>query len=115
MRLVPFGAEQGREIAAFGSVAFVHTRLAAVQGEALIGIARLGPGGTIGRHPAAAAQLFAVVEGTGVVSGADDVAQPIGPGLAAVWEPGEEHETRTDAGLVALVVEAERLELHPDE
>ncbi|HEY7729406.1 MAG TPA: cupin domain-containing protein [Gaiellaceae bacterium] len=112
MRLVLFGAEQGREIAAFGSVAFVHTRLAAAQGKAVIGIVRLGPGGSIGRHPAAAAQLLAVVEGTGAVSGADGEEQPIGPGVAAVWEPGEDHETRTDAGLVAVVVEAERLDLH---
>jgi quercetin dioxygenase-like cupin family protein len=111
MRLVRFGPEQGREIDAFGSVAFVHTRLAAVRGTALIGVARLGPGGSIGRHPAASAQLFAVVTGTAVVSGGDGTEEAIGPGQAAVWEPGEEHGTRTEGGLLALVVEAEGLDV----
>jgi hypothetical protein len=111
MRLVAFGAEQGREIGAFGSAAFVHTRLAALQGEAVVGVARLGPGGTIGRHPAVSAQLLAVVEGAGFVSGADGVERPIGAGMAAVWETGEEHATRTDTGLVAVVVEAAHLDL----
>jgi quercetin dioxygenase-like cupin family protein len=111
MRLVPFGVEQGRGIDAFGSVAVVHTRLAAVRGEAVIGVFRLGPGGVIGRHPAASTQLLAVVAGAGLVSGADGLERPIGPGLAAVWEAGEEHATRTDSGLVAVVVEGPWLDL----
>ena len=31
----------------------------------------------------------------------------VGPGRAAVWEPGELHETRSPAGLSAMIVEGD--------
>jgi quercetin dioxygenase-like cupin family protein len=68
---------------------------------------RLAPGGRIGRHPAAVPQLLAVVEGSGWVSGEDGEAQAIGAGEAVWWAKGEEHETWTDEGLTAIVVEGE--------
>jgi hypothetical protein len=40
-----------------------------------------------------------------LVSGNDGVEQPIHAGEAAVWQQGEEHETRTDDGLTAVVSE----------
>ena len=48
-------------------------------------IFRLGSGGRIGRHPATVPQILAVLEGSGEVSGADGVAEPIGPGEAVFW------------------------------
>jgi quercetin dioxygenase-like cupin family protein len=68
---------------------------------------RLAPGGRIGRHPASVPQLLAVVEGSGWVSGAEGEAEPIGAGEAVWWKTGEEHETWTDAGLTAIVIEGE--------
>ena len=44
---------------------------------------------------------------TATVSGHDGVAVEIGPGQAAVWEPNEPHETRSEHGLTALVVEGD--------
>jgi quercetin dioxygenase-like cupin family protein len=70
---------------------------------------RLGPGGCIRRHPAAAAQLLAVTEGSGWVSAADGNEEPITRGEAVFWEEGEEHETRTESGLTALVIEGSGL------
>jgi quercetin dioxygenase-like cupin family protein len=70
---------------------------------------RLGPGGVLPRHPAAADQLFVVVQGHGWASGGDGAEQEITAGTAVFWEAGEEHETRTDGGLTAIVVEAEQL------
>ncbi|HTO26291.1 MAG TPA: cupin domain-containing protein [Gaiellaceae bacterium] len=72
-------------------------------------IFRLEPGGRVARHPAAVPQLLAVLEGSGVVSGADGVEEPIGVGEAVVWDEGEEHETRTETGLVALILEGRGL------
>ena len=104
MRLVRFDATRGRELDHHGSSGFRLTPLAALA-EGRIVVVRLAPGGRIGRHPAAGPQMFAVVSGEGTVSGADGDAQPIEAGVAAVWEPGEEHETRSEAGLTALVIE----------
>ena len=41
-------------------------------------IFRFAPGGRIRRHPASDPQLIAVLEGSGEVSGADGVDEPIG-------------------------------------
>jgi quercetin dioxygenase-like cupin family protein len=70
---------------------------------------RLAPGGRIARHPATVSQILAVLEGEGHVSGADGAFVPIVAGEAAFWSAGEEHETLTDSGLTALVIEAEGL------
>ncbi len=111
MKLVGFG--MGRSIDAYASVGVTLApltqplaRSAAFQAACF----RLEPGGRIGRHPATVAQLLAVVEGGGWVSGADGQEHPIEAGEAAFWEAGEEHETRTDSGLTAIVLEAPELQ-----
>jgi quercetin dioxygenase-like cupin family protein len=71
---------------------------------------RLGPGGVLPRHPAASDQLFVVVQGEGWASGGDGAEQQVAAGTAVFWEAGEEHETRTDDGLTAIVVEAAQLD-----
>ena len=58
------------------------------------------------RHPAASDQLFVVVLGEGGASGGDAADEPITAGTAVFWPAGEEHETSTDVGLTAIVVEA---------
>ena len=71
---------------------------------------RVAPGGRIARHPASVPQILAVLEGSGEVSGADGVAEPIAAGEAAFWSQGEEHETTSAPGLTALVIEGEQVE-----
>jgi quercetin dioxygenase-like cupin family protein len=70
---------------------------------------RVAAGGRVARHPAAADQILAVVEGRGWVSTGDGPEEPIEAGEAVYWRRGEEHETRTDTGLTAIVIEAESL------
>jgi quercetin dioxygenase-like cupin family protein len=72
-------------------------------------IFRLAPGGRIARHPATVPQLLAVLEGEGLVSGGDGEFLPIRSGEAVYWSAGEEHETVSDYGLTALILEAEGL------
>jgi quercetin dioxygenase-like cupin family protein len=70
-------------------------------------IFRFAPGGRIRRHPGTYPQIFAVLEGSGEVSGADDVDEPIGPGEAVFLHEGEDHELKSEAGLTALIIEGE--------
>jgi quercetin dioxygenase-like cupin family protein len=70
---------------------------------------RLAPGGRIARHPAAVPQILAVVAGSGWVSGSDGREEEIDAGRAAFWEAGESHETRSDEGMTAIVIEGEGL------
>jgi hypothetical protein len=103
VRIVDCSAEAGYADAKFESRAFTVTPL--VEDAGFVAVLRLGPGGRIGRHPATGQQVFAVIDGQGLVSGNDGVEQPIHAGEAAVWQQGEEHETRTDDGLTAVVSE----------
>jgi hypothetical protein len=73
-------------------------------------IFRVAPGGRLLRHPATFPQVLAVLEGSGEVSGADGVVEPIAAGEAVFWHKGEEHETTSDAGLTALIIEGESLD-----
>jgi quercetin dioxygenase-like cupin family protein len=74
-----------------------------------VAVIEVGPGGVVAKHHAASAQLFVVVSGDGWVSGADGEREAIVAGQAVLWEPGEEHESGSYAGMTALVVEAESL------
>lgn len=67
----------------------------------------LAPGGVIGRHPAAGRQLLVVLSGSAEVAGYEGEVHTIGPGEAAVWEPGEAHETRSPTGMTAMIVEGD--------
>jgi quercetin dioxygenase-like cupin family protein len=71
---------------------------------------RLAPGGRIARHPATYPQILAVLDGSGEVSGAGDIDEQIAAGEAVFWPAGEEHETKTAAGLTALIIEGDGLE-----
>ena len=73
-------------------------------------IFRVDPGGRLRRHPATLPQILAVLEGSGEVSGANGVDEPIGAGEAVFWHEGEEHELKSGVGLTALIIEGEKLD-----
>lgn len=100
--------EGEREVTAPGSVSARVRRLAA-QAHAVV--IEIGAGGVVARHPAVVSQLFVVVRGAGWVSGAEGEREPIEAGTAVVWDAGEEHESGSETGMTALVVEAESLDV----
>jgi quercetin dioxygenase-like cupin family protein len=73
-------------------------------------IFRFEPGGRIRRHPATYPQILAVLEGSGEVSGGNGVDEPIGAGEAVFLHEGEDHEMKSEAGLMALIIEGESLD-----
>ena len=79
---------------------------------ALVGAAifRFQLGGRIRRHPGTYPQILAVLEGSGEVSGANGVDEPIGAGEAVFLHEGEEHEMKSKAGLTVLILEGESLD-----
>jgi quercetin dioxygenase-like cupin family protein len=95
-----------REIDRFESVAARVRRLAL---EAHVVVIEIDAGGTVGRHPAATHQLFAVVRGSGWVAGGDARPREIKAGEAVLWAAGEEHESGSEAGMTALVIESDSI------
>lgn len=96
-----------KRVDAFGSVgvaAAALARLEKVDG-AGVDVLTFEPDGLLGRHPTRLWQLFLLVSGTGWASGSDGVRERLVPGDAVLWEPGEEHESGTDDGMVVVVVQ----------
>jgi hypothetical protein len=94
-------------ITAFGSNGVTASALARVDGVdgAGVDVLTFGPGALLGRHPTGLWQLFALVSGSGWASGADGFRTQLESGDAVLWEPGEEHVSGTDTGMVAVVVQ----------
>lgn len=106
MRILQLDAGRAREVTDFGSERFTVTPMAQVA-RGVMTCLRLGPGGRIGRHSAVRRQLFLVVAGDAMVSGDDEVEYALKPGHAAVWEAGENRETRSLSGMMAIIVEGD--------
>lgn len=106
MHVISLGDLATRNIADFGSEGF---GIVPMSPGAHVVVATLSPGGRIGRHPAVVDQCLVVVEGDAEVSGEDGIPHVIRPGSAALWAVGESHETRSETGLTALIVEGDGL------
>lgn len=113
MRIVQFGSKMTAAIEQYDSVGAGSTRLGDGTGESHVYCMRIAAGGSIGRHLAGFDQLFLAVEGSGWVEGGDGKRVPLAKGEAAVFAKGEMHAKGSDAGLVAIMVQAERLDAAP--
>ena len=109
MKLVQF--EAASAITQFDSRGATIAGIARCSGHVQVAFLELEPGGVVGMHEATCPQLFLVVEGEGRVRSGDDEPITLAHGQGALWAAGELHETVSDAGLTAIVVEAETLEL----
>jgi quercetin dioxygenase-like cupin family protein len=114
VRIYSFGAADGRPISQYGSERLTITGIVRVAGgDVQVGCMHLEPGGRVGAHQATPRQLFLVVRGTGWVRGPELEQTPIVADQAAFWEDGEEHESGSETGMVALVIESDTLD--PDQ
>jgi quercetin dioxygenase-like cupin family protein len=109
VKIVAF--ETAKAITRFDSRGATIGGVARCSGHVSVSFIELDPGGVLGMHEAESPQLFLVVEGAGRVRSGDDEPVPVAQGQAAFWDAGELHETVTDAGLTAIVVEADELTL----
>jgi hypothetical protein len=107
MRILSFRPEDGISTDQYESRDFVVTLvLDGPLTDASIHVGYVGSGGLIGRHPAGPPQLFLVVAGEGSVSGSEGPPVAITAGQAAFWEAGEQHETKSEKGLSAVIIQS---------
>lgn len=108
MEFFRFDMETGRKISKFNSN-FIITRIIQTEKAAHIGCMYLENNGVIGYHQAVAPQLLLIMAGEGLVRGEKSEWYRVQAGDAVFWEKDEWHETKTDDGLTALVIEGEQL------
>ncbi|HDR3649788.1 TPA: cupin [Bacillus anthracis] len=109
MKIFNFSEKVGKQITAFQSN-FIMSKIVNHQGNIHIGAMHLKENGIVGYHEAVVSQLLLIVDGEGYVCGADKEKVKVKAGQAVFWEKGEFHETSTEHGLMAIVMEAEDLE-----
>ncbi|MCW9129901.1 cupin [Bacillus paramycoides] len=109
MKIFDFSEKVGKHISAFQSN-FIMSKILKHQGNIHIGAMHLQENGIIGYHEAVVSQLLLIVQGEGFVCSADKEKVKIEAGQAVFWEKGELHETSTENGLMAIVIESEDLE-----
>jgi quercetin dioxygenase-like cupin family protein len=105
MKIFRFDPEVGSTIDKFGSEKAIISRVVHLEDEAVIQCVYLRPNGKIGYHQAATQQLFLLVEGNGWVRGKSDQKFTIKVGQAAFWEKDEWHESGTETGMTAVIIE----------
>ncbi|EMR07164.1 Cupin domain protein [Bhargavaea cecembensis DSE10] len=69
----------------------------------------LGENGVIAYHEASVPQVMIVLSGSGTVCNEEKRYHPVREGSAVFWDRGEWHETRSEKGMTALVIEGEGL------
>ena len=106
MKIFRFDRDTGRMIERHNSSGFILSSVAYLLEEAIIHCAYLDPQGVIGFHQANQPQLFLVLHGEGWVRGESPERKPIQAGQGAYWGKGEWHETGTDTGMTAMIIEA---------
>jgi quercetin dioxygenase-like cupin family protein len=106
MKIFRFDSQVGRQIEQFGSVNVILSSVARLTADAQVSCMYIGPGGTIGYHPAATPQLFLVVQGEGWVRGETAEQVPIHSEEATFWEAGEGHACGSATGMTAIVIES---------
>lgn len=106
-----FCLDDGHQVTQFGSQSALHQRILRGNAAFQIDLITLGAGGGLGYHQAVGNQLFLVLDGQGWVRGADEQRFKIRKGMAVFWRQGEWHESGTDTGLVAVVIEGSGFQL----
>lgn len=108
MELFKFDKSNGKQISKFNSD-FIMSRITQTTKAAHIGCMHLEENGVVGYHQAVSPQLLLIVGGEGLVRGEKEEYVEVEAGDAVFWNKGEWHETKTNTGLMAIVIESEEL------
>lgn len=109
MELFAIGLDGAREVE--GATGVSVAGLVELPGEVAVNLLRYAAGSLLPEHPAGRPQLFAVLEGSGWVSGADRARRPIRARQAAYWSAGELHESGSEGGMLCVALQSPALDL----
>ncbi len=105
MKIFLFDPEAGKEDGQFGSVKAIIARAVQLDNEAKVNAVYLHPNNIIS-HPQTLTQgLFLIAEGEGWVKSKPDEKLVVRQGQAIFWEIDESHESGTETGMTAVIIE----------
>lgn len=110
MKFFRFDKEIGFPIKQYDSQAANFIKIFRNKQETSVGFIQIEAGGVVGYHQASVEQLFIIVQGAGWVTGTDCKRIPITNGEGVIWKEGEWHESGSESGMLALVIESESID-----
>lgn len=110
MKILRLNEIAGKNITQYGSN-FIMRKLIMTNLPSHVGIMDLGENGLVGYHEATVRQMLVVIEGEGWVCAEDERKVKVTAGDVVIWDKGEGHETSTDKGMIAFVIESEGLDV----
>ncbi|MEK3995401.1 cupin [Psychrobacillus sp. FSL K6-2365] len=108
MEFYNFSKDSGKKVSGFDSN-FIMSRVIQTDNVTNIGCMHLDENGIVGYHQAVVPQLLVVITGEGYVRNDREEYFRVQSGDAVFWEKDEWHETKSDNGLTAIVIESAEL------
>lgn len=105
MKIFRFDLEVGQGVEQFGNVKAIISKILHLENEAAISSVYIRPNGKLGHHQAVTSQLFLLVQGEGWIRGETEEKLAVREGWAIFWEQGEWHESGTETGMTAVIIE----------
>jgi len=109
LKIFNFSKRHGHPITHFDSQ-FIMSRIVMTESTTTIGCMHLEKDGVIGYHQAASDQLLLIMNGEGFVRTSNTDQTEVQAGHAIFWKAGEWHETVSEKGLTAIVIESEKID-----
>jgi quercetin dioxygenase-like cupin family protein len=108
MKLTTVNAAMERDVSEHGSEGVQTVRLLLHRRDdgCSVSLIEFRAGGKLGMHPAGWPQLLVVVSGEGWVREGEGSRRQVKVGAAAFWDQGEPHESGTEVGMTAVIIEA---------
>lgn len=107
MKRIDLSPETARRVTEYDSHGTRWHLLPSSDSAARIGLMHYSPGAILGMHPAGIDQLFVVVSGSGWVKTGEGEPETIAEFEAVLWKAGEAHESGSDVGMTAVIIQAE--------
>ena len=110
MKVFRFDLKASKVDERFGSVKAIITEVLNLDGKAAVNAVYIRPNESLSHRQAATQQLFLLVEGQGWIESESDKKHAIQAGQAVFWENNEGHETGTETGMTAVIIEGTKIE-----
>jgi len=106
MKIYRFNPEIGQGDEQFGSVKTIIARVLQLDGRAEINAVYINPGEHLSVQQVMRQQLFLLVDGEGWMQSESGEKKTVRQGQAIFWEKGEWHESGSETGMTAVIIEA---------
>ena len=111
MKIYKFTKDGANAIHNYNSLHSFYTKIMTTVEPTNIGFIYIEAGGFVGLHEAPVPQLFIVIEGEGWVCGENREKLVVKQGDGVFWQVGQAHESGSDKGLTALVIQSKQIDL----